>query len=104
MIHRLLKRAGLGSAIHFVYADVYKNTGSTVMRGEQLSEIAKQVLSSKQKVFYSPTKTKFKNCVLFLTKGALQTLRRRDLILLKLRANKLIFDPVDTTFATNKLK
>lgn len=81
--------------IHFVYADQYRETGSTVMRGAQLSELARRHLQMRARIRYSSTSSTFRNSTLFLTKGALKVLGAEQLAALKQRGNRLLFDVVD---------
>lgn len=95
LINRLKNIYIFESTIHFVYADKYRDFGSTVLRGKQLSLIAKRALYP-TKAYYTSTDYKYKNCTLFLTKWAIFTYSIKDLYELKLNGNKLIFDPVDS--------
>jgi len=81
------------SSIHFVYAEQYRYFGTTVLRGEQLSKIAEKALG--QKIYFTSTDYRYKNCTLFLTKRAIEVLSHEGLKRLKDNQNRLIFDPVD---------
>lgn len=91
---RLFKRfRTYRGSIHFVYAEQYREFGTTVLRGEQLSKIAQRALG--QKVYFTSTDYRYKNCTLFLTKRAIESLSSKGLKRLKGKGNCLIFDPVD---------
>lgn len=81
-------------SIHFVYSEKLKHTGSTIMRGQQLSEIAARYLP-KYNVHYTNSKHEISKSILILTKGALLTLQKDEIIKLKQLKNLLIYDPVD---------
>lgn len=76
-----------------VYAEKYKDSGSTIMRGEQLYNIVSSYCDLK--ISYLPQSQKYKDCILYLTKGALLSCDINDLALLASRNNKIILDPVD---------
>jgi hypothetical protein len=80
--------------IIFVYAKRFQFAGSTVMRGQQLYELAKSTFPN-YKIAYAPSDTRFKNSTLFLSKGVINTASPRQLEQLKKDGNKLIFDIVD---------
>lgn len=81
--------------VHFVYAPVFAGSGSTVMRGQQLSQIAQQALGRRARVSYSPLDAPFRRSTLFLTKGALRAASAERLAELKAAGNRLLFDVVD---------
>jgi len=81
--------------VHFVYAEEFRNIGSTVMRGEQLSRIATEHSTSNRTFSYSPTTYPFRRSILILTKNALKALSAEDLHRLRRRGNSLLFDVVD---------
>lgn len=80
-------------AIHVVYLERRKLSGSTVMRGDQLAGIAEKALG--RKVYYSDLDLNSRNSILFLTKWALAGLKPEYLDKLKSNNNVLLFDPVD---------
>ncbi len=80
--------------IYFVYAKEYVGTGSTVMRGEQLSMIAKRFLNDFE-IHYASTENDYRNSILFLTKNVLKISTAIELSAMKKKNNILIFDPVD---------
>lgn len=71
------------------------------MRGDQLAKIAQATLPS-ETITYSRIDTDFKNSILFLTKGVLQTSTADDLRALKKSGNILLFDPVDSMLPPDK--
>lgn len=81
----------------FVYNEKHRTTGSTIMRGAQLSTILKDNLSSlsyiKEVLFSSSTQ--FNDSILFLTKGVLKKITAEELQKLKQQNNILLFDFVD---------
>src|SRR3990167_4001451 len=81
------------SSTHFIYAEQYQYFGTTVLRGEQLSKIAQKALG--RKIYFTSTDYRYKNCTLFLTKRAIESLSHEGLEQLKDEQNRLIFDPVD---------
>jgi hypothetical protein len=78
----------------FLYNDKYRNTGSTIMRGSQLSSLAKTMLGDQVDISYSPI-LYYTNSILFLTKGVLKEISSEELSKLKKLGNKLLFDFVD---------
>ncbi|MEX2014758.1 MAG: hypothetical protein WD885_02380 [Candidatus Saccharimonadales bacterium] len=90
-------------SVHFVYLKSREFYGSTVMRVNQLSEIAKDV-AHKQEIEASALNTEFNNSILILTKWALEGLNVEALDKLKSRQNVLIFDPVDAFLPAEKAK
>lgn len=91
------------SSICFIYAEKYRYFGSTVMRGQQLSNIAQKALSPTNHVLFKSTDYRFKNCTLFLTKWVIYTLSQKDLKRLKEKHNRLIFDPIDGPIPADRL-
>lgn len=92
------------SSICFIYAEKYRYFGSTVMRGQQLSEIAKKALPPANKVYFTSSDYNYKHCILFLTKYTIYALSPKDLRKLKKKHNRLIFDPIDGPIPANRLK
>ena len=102
---RFFKRLRLyRSSICFIYAEKYRYFGSTVMRGQQLSKIAQKALPLADKVYFTSTDYRFKNCTLFLTKWVIYTISPKDLKRLKKKHNRLIFDPIDGPIPADRLK
>lgn len=91
MLIRLLTRK---PKVVFVYSERYRYSGSTVMRGEQLCDIAKNKLSGYHFAFL-PVEQQFKNSVLFMTKGAMVSLTPEKLAAIKKAGNRVLLDPVD---------
>lgn len=88
----------------FVYSPSHRYTGSTVMRGEQLSEIAKRALKKQYNVHFEPITKRFRNSILFLTKGALHSYTVEQLVELKHRNNLIIIDPNDSIVPAEKVR
>ena len=104
-ILRILKRLyTYRSSFHFIYVDQYRYFGSTVMRGQQLSQIAKKALPRTNKVYFTSADYTYKHCTLFLTKWAIFTISLKDLQRLKENGNLLVFDPVDAILPPERLK
>src|SRR4051794_37851703 len=82
--------------IRFLYAEQYRQAGTTVMRGRQLAEIAEQAVPGRP-IALEPREQPQRNADLFLTKGVLLETSRDELAGWKSRGNRLIFDPVDWT-------
>jgi hypothetical protein len=82
-------------SVHFVFAERFKQSGSTVMRGRQLCDIAAKTLGDSARVSYSPLDADLRNATLFLTKGALMAASPERLQQLKSAGNRLLFDVVD---------
>jgi hypothetical protein len=80
--------------VRFVYAERYRQSGSTMMRGEQLSHLAAQAMPGRS-VRYVPLGTDIRNSMVFLTKGALKSMTMDILLQLKRADNILFFDVVD---------
>ncbi|MEO1554815.1 MAG: glycosyltransferase domain-containing protein [Pseudomonadota bacterium] len=79
--------------IAFVYDPPHAGTGSTVMRGQQLSQIVAQSFGDSRSVHYTPD-TDLKDQILILTKGFLKVTTPDQLEALA-RTNVLIADFVD---------
>jgi len=79
----------------FVYAPAFAQTGSTAMRGRQLSEIAAQTSLAGRGVSYVPMSADIRRSDLFLTKGVLKSLDETTLAAWRRRGNRLFADPVD---------
>ncbi|MBB5642160.1 hypothetical protein [Cryobacterium roopkundense] len=77
-----------------MYAAQYRHSGSTVMRGAQLSAIAAQSMPDRD-VKYVELNVDIRNSVVFLTKGALKAMTMERLESLKKHKNVLLFDVVD---------
>lgn len=79
--------------ITFLYSEKYAASGSTVLRGGQLSELARQHYADAREVRYT-TRTDIEDEILVLGKGFLKTTTPEDLRALRKR-NLLIADFVD---------
>lgn len=79
--------------IAFLYADKYQNTGSTILRGLQLSELVKSLYQGKRDVYYTNS-VEINNSIVVLTKGFIKSCSR-DVISELSRSNVLIADFVD---------
>lgn len=80
----------------FVYAEQFKGAGSTVMRGFQLAQLAREGMRDRS-VRVAPLGAKIRHSAVFLTKGALKAATPADLDALQRAGNRLLFDPVDET-------
>lgn len=80
--------------IVFVFSDDFENSGSTIMRGRQLSEVIRANNVTNMDVRYSNSRT-YKNSILFLTKGFLNGCSAEHLAWLKRNGNLLLADFVD---------
>lgn len=89
--------------ISFVFAAQFREAGSTVMRGEQLSLIARHALP-RSTVDFAPISRRFRNRDLFLTKGVLKIAARDDLEAWRARGNRILVDPVDEAIPTDILE
>lgn len=95
MINKIMNRLSSKSKqVTFVFAEEYRTTGATIMRGEQLVEMVKKYMP-RIDVDYRPLGYDFKNQILFLTKGAIYNLDEAVLEKLKKNGNRLIFDTVE---------
>lgn len=81
--------------IRFLYAPPFSHSGTSVMRGRQLSEIAASTPLSQRAIAYEPFTVPVRGSDLFLTKGVLKTADPRQLRRWKRAGNRLFFDPVD---------
>jgi len=90
--------------VHFVYSKRFANTGSSLMRGKQLSEIASKYAPKNFDIQYSPIDTGFRNCILVLTKGVIKEVTSEQLIQLKSDNNFLMFDVVDDPVPPQRVK
>ncbi len=79
----------------FVYDANWPGVGSTVMRGMQLSGIAREALGSSRTVGYLPLSPALKRSDLFLTKNAAMALDSDSAAALVSRGNRLFVDIVD---------
>ncbi|MDN4598390.1 hypothetical protein [Leifsonia virtsii] len=78
----------------FLYAERFREAGSTVMRGFQLADIAREHLP-RRRVSVRPLGSTARNSDVFLTKGAVNMATPEQLDLLVRSGNRLLFDPVD---------
>lgn len=89
------------NSINFLYSEHQRYFGSTVMRGEQLSKMAMAKIDNN--IVFSSIDYSYKNCILFLTKWAVYSLKVKDLEKLKSKGNVLIFDMLDGIPPENKI-
>ncbi len=90
--------------IFFVYAERYKYSGSTVMRGKQLMSIVKRYYKNEFRFRYVPISTNYRNSLVFLTKGAVTDITTEQITELRRRGNRVVIDPVDNPLDTSKAK
>lgn len=81
--------------VRFVFAPEFAATGSTVMRGQQLSDLAAQALPARRSVEYVPLTADLRRSDLILTKGALKSVDPARLADWRRNGNRLFADPVD---------
>jgi hypothetical protein len=81
--------------ICFLYADLFVEAGSTVMRGFQLSNLVSNYFAGALDVTYESIQTQPIGSLVILTKGALKVLSQEQLIRLKDDGNVLVADFVD---------
>ncbi|MGG7509597.1 hypothetical protein [Plantibacter sp. YIM 135249] len=81
--------------VAFVYAERFAESGSTIMRGRQLSELARQHLGSRFSVDYVPLEASLRGRTLFLTKGAVKELSVARAEQLRAAGNRIYADVVD---------
>lgn len=81
--------------VRFVYAPPFAQTGSTVMRGRQLADIAAQTTLSDRGVDFVPMTADLRRADLFLTKGVLKSVDSATLAAWHRQGNRLFADPVD---------
>lgn len=87
----------------FLYSPNYQFSGSTVMRGRQLSEIAERTLGGYE-IRYAPIDIFFKKSILFFTKGAIASCNVERLRSFRRNKNTIIFDPVDSIIPNEKIE
>lgn len=80
--------------IAFLFHEDFRDTGTTVMRGQQLSKIVGDSFKGRIDVSYSRFPV-YRNSILFLTKGFLKRSKPEELYGLKKQGNVLLFDFVD---------
>lgn len=90
--------------IVFVYAPHYEFSGSTVMRGQQLSQIVKSFYGDRYRVEYHPLSTRFKKSTIFLTKGAVTDITKDEITTLLEKNNRVFIDPVDNPLDLDKAR
>lgn len=81
--------------IRFVFAPEYAHTGSTVMRGSQLAQVASRTPLGSRAISLVPRTADLRRSDVFLTKGALKTVDVDTLTRWRRRGNRLFADPVD---------
>lgn len=79
--------------IAFLYSPRFRETGSTILRGQQLSALATEEYEGSRAVIYTDS-TELTNKIVILTKGFLKTVSAQTLRDLR-RSNTLIADFVD---------
>lgn len=89
--------------IAFLYSENHITTGSTVMRGEQLSDMVKSHYEGQRKVIFTKDTEALKNNIVILTKGFLKSTTPDRLELLKNSDNILLADFVDDIPDPSKL-
>lgn len=77
-----------------MYAVEYLGSGTTVMRGEQLSSIARHAMP-RSDVSFAPMSRRFRSQQLFLTKGVLKSASHEDFSRWRDSGNRIFVDPVD---------
>lgn len=90
------------NTINFVYSDASRFYGSTVMRGEQLSKMTQKCI--RKSVRFTSTDYKYKNCILYLPKWTVYSLKEIQFQKLKENKNILIFDMLDGELPEIKIK
>lgn len=80
--------------ICFIYSELYKNTGSTIMRGKQLSQIISEHREEQYDIEYTSS-LDIKNAIIILTKGILKIITLEQLGQLKQYNIALLADFVD---------
>lgn len=90
------------NSINFVYSDTSRYYGTTVMRGEQLSKITQKYI--RKPVHFTSTDYKYKNCILYLPKWTVYSLKEIQFQKLKENQNTLIFDMLDGELPEIKIK
>lgn len=89
----------------FVYAPKNRFSGSTVMRGEQLSSIINRAAIGKDyTIGFKPLNSGFRNSILFMTKSAVSTVSVDELDNLSNKGNVLLFDANDGILDESKIK
>ncbi len=91
-------------SIVFMYADRYKYSGSTIMRGEQLLTIFKRFHGRRFRLKYKSLSTNCHNSLIFLTKGAVTDITVARINELTRQGNKVLLDPVDNPLEIEKVK
>lgn len=89
-------------SVVFIYADRYKFSGSTIMRGEQLSKILAKQFSNEYRVVYESLAFRPKDSFIFLTKGAVTDITIDQITELKNNGNIVVLDPVDNPVDLSK--
>lgn len=81
--------------IVFTFAPQYAGSGTSVMRGGQLSQLLAASGSTDRPVSFQAFSRRFKHSDLFLTKGVLKTVTPDELAHSSRRGNRIFVDPVD---------
>lgn len=85
--------------VRFVFAPEFAATGSTVMRGSQLAQIAAHTPLASRGIDLVPLTTDLHRSDLFLTKGVLKTVDDATLTAWRRHGNRLFADPVDESLS-----
>src|SRR3546814_15556327 len=88
---RLLQR-GRSRPIRFLYAPAFAGSGTTIMRGAQLSEMARSSPLADRGVSFEPYTGDFRASDLFLTKGDARSADERTITRWKRRLNLILLD------------
>lgn len=88
----------------FLYAPKYRFSGSTVMRGDQLSSIISKAIGNNYTVDFKPLNSGYRNSILFMTKSAVFTVSIDELDSLSDKGNILLFDANDGILDESKIK
>jgi hypothetical protein len=78
----------------FVFAERFKTSGSTILRGQQLADLLRERFSEEFEVSYT-SELDVREAIVILTKGALATVQPEDLSNLKRNNVALVADYVD---------
>lgn len=81
--------------VTFVYSPDFAGSGTTVMRGRQLAELARTTPLADRTVTFQPISPDLRDSELFLTKGVLKTVDETTLRRWRRRGNRIFVDPVD---------
>ena len=85
--------------IRFLFNEAYRNAGSTIMRGQQLSDIVRDRRGQKYEIEYSLS-VEVKDAILVLNKGFLKTVSPVTMLELKSKNVALLADYIDDPIRT----